>query len=358
MKFQHQGQTNSDDAAFTELKTQRDAAIAEIARLREAHHTRESQLIQLQNENDVLKVQLSDAKRQIEQQNSQKARRSSAVVDLCTPEPEDPEERLGSGGHESKRVSLKRKHSDAVGPKYPAKKGEKLVCSLDIAGVANHLARFHPFQVQPTSQRPRVSRDFLAQIYGCSSKLLFAPITKGRFKDRPVVIQNPNWDLNPLVPAAPGLPGALFTLRKEYFDHPVWSLFVCATPKPSGWGYYGEYQFTVSGVLSKTEFMNQESTVKKAWGDRILKTKILAAYLEARARIYLRKSGTPITAGAVALESQRIKEGRGGEITSDDVINALSSGEESIPIVSMTCIDFDHGFADSIARKWNNFSPK
>ncbi|KAH7906073.1 hypothetical protein BJ138DRAFT_1163516 [Hygrophoropsis aurantiaca] len=240
--------------------------------------------------------------------------------------------------------------SISLSSRFPTKNEEKLVLSPDVA--ADHLRNCPPFQTQYTDQQPGVSRKFLTTIYGCTGQALFGIMKEKGSKDRPVVI--PSWDLNPLLPAAPGLPGVMLSLRKEFFRHPSLRLFVCVATNPVLWRYHGEYKFAESGVLSPTEFTNQASTVKRTWANKISNDDKTghAVYRELRARIYLRKSGKSLTAGAVKLESQRIKKKTGGRITSNDVINALSSGDESISIVTMTCIDFDHRFADRIAHKW------
>ncbi|KAH7905458.1 hypothetical protein BJ138DRAFT_759187 [Hygrophoropsis aurantiaca] len=235
----------------------------------------------------------------------------------------------------------------AAGSNYrsPMNQAKTLMIAFDSA--ARHLGSCPPFKVQSTFQG--VSRAFLTRVFGCDPKALFAPMCKGSWAGRPVIL--PNWDFHPFLPGAPGLPGLILSLRNEFFEHPLCSLFIRVTKKPVTWAYYGQYKFVVSGVFSTTDFINQKSTVKEAQADAIM---TCPPFHDIRARIYLRKSGMPVTASAVELETQRIKDNDGGKVTHNDVINALSHGEESISIITMSCIDFDHRFADRIEREWNS----
>jgi hypothetical protein len=62
-----------------------------------------------------------------------------------------------------------------------------------------------------------------------------------------------------------------------------------------------------------------------------LDAKIAVYYMEMRARIALRKAGNGCNPDEVAAEVQKIKKDRGLEVSKEDVLRALSRGEEVHP---------------------------
>jgi hypothetical protein len=68
--------------------------------------------------------------------------------------------------------------------------------------------------------------------------------------------------------------------------------------------------------------------VKKRWGKIILTAKGQVKHMEMRARIALRKAGKRCNLDDVAAEVQKIKINQGLAVSCDDIIRAMSLGEE------------------------------
>ncbi|KAH7911302.1 hypothetical protein BJ138DRAFT_1151071 [Hygrophoropsis aurantiaca] len=239
--------------------------------------------------------------------------------------------------------------SDLCRSHFRFKKEE--VIALSPSFVAPHLEALPPFPVDDSkaTHTAKVSREFLTDVFGGQRFTLFAYMSKCGYTKRPVVY--PNWKYNPLLPGASGFPGLVFALLAEFFEQPAFSVFVPVQETPALWSYRGEYRFAISGPLPPEEFNIQTDEVKNTWADMIRNNVLHHVYRELRARVYLRKAHIPINAESVEAESQRIHSRKGGGVTQADILAALSSGEEMISILSMTCIDFDYRFNDLISRK-------
>ncbi|KAF9562269.1 hypothetical protein CPC08DRAFT_761565 [Agrocybe pediades] len=80
-----------------------------------------------------------------------------------------------------------------------------------------------------------------------------------------------------------------------------------------------------------------------------------------RARIALRKRGLlPVDdkkaeEDLVDTEVQNVRENRGIALSEEEVISAICRGDESIDLVRMTCVKYDHVFANDIARQFPNY---
>ena len=51
-------------------------------------------------------------------------------------------------------------------------------------------------------------------------------------------------------------------------------------------------------------------------------------YARMRSRIYLRKANVPLTTSAESQELAKVKKKQGGKLSNNDVINALTRGDE------------------------------
>lgn len=68
--------------------------------------------------------------------------------------------------------------------------------------------------------------------------------------------------------------------------------------------------------------------VKLNWAKSLIKNKKWDVYAKMRVRIYLRKANITLTALAEAQELTKVKNKEGGKLTTEDVINALTRGDE------------------------------
>ncbi|KAJ7726761.1 hypothetical protein B0H16DRAFT_263158 [Mycena metata] len=161
---------------------------------------------------------------------------------------------------------------------------------------------------------------------------------------------------NPYLPARPGAPGLMCSVRQMMVNGAPWSVFL---PKEmhnhTVWFYFGEYIFElVPGSLTTAEFAEQNDVFQSSWVKSILDRVVDADdYVRMRARIGLRKRGHATTEDNVAVEMAQIRQKkstnrRAAKVTKADVIGALTRGEERIPLVRMKCISYDHEFAQAL----------
>ncbi|KAJ7472917.1 hypothetical protein B0H11DRAFT_2282735 [Mycena galericulata] len=251
--------------------------------------------------------------------------------------------------------SVKRQKTSKVKVKEIKKEIKKEAFALPQDVVDQYLHGFQDLDIDPA---PRdtfyVSRKFLRLEFGGSDQHFIAHFTPtdGSDKGRAVVFPQP--DLNPFLPPRPGATGLIFASRLEITQSSPWALF--CKDKPSGeavWRYMGDYENTECGVTTAEQFQRQTQEVKQSWGKRILVSKKWEVYVRMRARIALRKTGRLVADDdeAVAREMQRIKAKRGIPLTVDDVIEALSRGEEEIKIIRMQCVSYDQELVADMERK-------
>ncbi|KAJ7639977.1 hypothetical protein DFH06DRAFT_1430546, partial [Mycena polygramma] len=211
------------------------------------------------------------------------------------------------------------------------------------------------FHIDPPSDESLyVPRKFLRLQFGGSDQQFIAEFKDAHPKRWAVF---PQFDLNPLLPCSPGAAGLIFASRLEItvdYDLP-WALF--RKDRPSGgavWRYMGDYRNRRCGSLTAEQFASQSQTVKKEWGNLLIKAKKCTVYVEMRARIALRKAGIDFDEDRVAEEVKSIrKKTRTLPVTDEDVIDALSRGDEAIDIIKMECISYDHEFVAEMGRRYD-----
>ncbi|KAJ7505556.1 hypothetical protein B0H11DRAFT_2340847 [Mycena galericulata] len=198
-----------------------------------------------------------------------------------------------------------------------------------------------------------VSRKFLRLEFGGNDQQFmiivhFTP-TDGSDKRRAVVF--PQAGLNPFLPSRPGAAGLIFTSRLELMKSELspWALF--CKDNPSGeavWRYMGEYE----SINCRKTTAEQFRQTQEHWGKRILNSKMWQASVFMRARIALRKTGRSADdKAAVAHEVKKIKAKKGVPLTVNDIIEALSRGDEWINIIGMQCISYDQKLVADMERK-------
>ncbi|KIM36928.1 hypothetical protein M413DRAFT_448847 [Hebeloma cylindrosporum] len=129
------------------------------------------------------------------------------------------------------------------------------------------------------------------------------------------------------------------------------------------WDYLGEYNSVICGKMTPLQFSNQSTKVKRAWATSLVRRNAADLCSAMRARIALRKEGsiplTPSDSDAeddlVYEELEAFRKGRGNIVTEDDIISAFSRGDETMDIIRMTCVKYDHVFATDIEAKLPNF---
>lgn len=159
---------------------------------------------------------------------------------------------------------------------------------------------------------------------------------------------------NPFLPPHPGARGLLFASRHEVLSE-IHMLFVKLEPRTKGtpaWEYRGDYESTLSAKMTPAEFKIQKYDVsnlffltqvvrsvltpvqvKVNWALHILDLVKWDCYTSMRARIYLRKIGQLPTDEkaqneAIDKEVDRIRNKCGGSLSVDDMIQALTRGDE------------------------------
>lgn len=149
----------------------------------------------------------------------------------------------------------------------------------------------------------------------------------------------PKVELNPAMPLQPGASGLMFASRHDTLRNPPWSLFRRHLGgKEAVWLYLGEYECELVGKLTKEDFKSQSDAGKREWGKHVLENRQYPCYVEMRARIALRKCGRadeldlkhgePEQFGALKEEAEKIKRGRGTDVTLEDIIDAFERGDE------------------------------
>ncbi|KAJ7754167.1 hypothetical protein DFH07DRAFT_823269 [Mycena maculata] len=158
-------------------------------------------------------------------------------------------------------------------------------------------------------------------------------------------------EINPYLPTRPGEPGLMCSVRKRMANGAPWSMFLRRKAHNRAvWLYAGEYVFVHVGALTAAQFKDQSADFHTAWAEKILRTVQFDEYVRMHAEIALRKWGHAITEEAVAEEMAQIRtKSEPLPLTTEDVVGALSRGEQKIDIVRMECASYDHEFVRDIA---------
>ncbi|KDR85968.1 hypothetical protein GALMADRAFT_235162 [Galerina marginata CBS 339.88] len=248
-------------------------------------------------------------------------------------------------------------------PKPTVKVKTKDVCILPDATVRQYLQSAKTLKITPPPLDLQVPRMFLRLAYGGSDQHFVQYIHSDMNPSGPVQrrIVFPMLDMNPAMPSRPGEPGLVFASRHEILENPPWTLFCKPSPSPAVWLYLGEYESALCGKMTAEQFKSQTLVVKKEWAKLILKMKAFDVYVSMRARIALRVASTlpaedkETEEDLIKAEMQAVKNKKGLPVTEEDVITALSKGDEGIDIIRMTCVKYDHDFADDMKAKFANY---
>ncbi|KAJ7155120.1 hypothetical protein C8R46DRAFT_1196656 [Mycena filopes] len=149
-------------------------------------------------------------------------------------------------------------------------------------------------------------------------------IFKYEFPGRRVLFATPV--AHPSMPDKPRASGSLYTLAAEIPEGPFTIFRNRTTSTESGCEYLGEYIHELVGPMIPELYSANGNSFQEKWADDIRRDSALPELRRIRARIALRKAGTPITAAAVDTE---ITTGSPQLVSTEEVIQAFKSGEES-----------------------------
>ncbi|KAJ7715832.1 hypothetical protein B0H16DRAFT_496031 [Mycena metata] len=285
------------------------------------------------------------------------------ALSVLSEAPDEPATDEASSNSSGQRPAKRRKTRAA--PKNNGnsrvKKEDKTVV-LPQDAVAAYLSASESLEIKPPPRPENAfSRKFLRKHFGFQpQKLLFNLKQKAAlppaYAGRAVIC--PTLEKNPYLPARPGAPGLMCSVRQRMLNGAPWSVFLRLPHKMDNqmvWFYFGEYTFEiVPGSLTPAEFTGQSDGFQSSWAKNILDRVVDADdYVRMRARIGLRKRGHATTEDNVAVEMAQIRQKkstnrRAAKVTKADVIGALTRGEERIPLVRMKCISYDHEFAQAL----------
>ncbi|KAJ7175121.1 hypothetical protein C8R43DRAFT_975977 [Mycena crocata] len=217
--------------------------------------------------------------------------------------------------------------------------------------VAAFMGAVGPFEIKPPPGPSTFSRDLLVSHCGfLAQDLLFHLNHKAaRYAGRAVICGTR--DINPHLPAQPGDPGLMCSVRQAMVNGTPWSVFVRKplNGTPRLWMYIGEYRCVLAGNMTPAQLIDQGAAFHSNWAEKILRTVRFDEYVRMRAEIGLIKWGHTITDASVETEMAQIRAHKALPLTEADVIGALSRGEQQISIVRMECVSYDHEFIQYIA---------
>ncbi|KAJ3533682.1 hypothetical protein NMY22_g7235 [Coprinellus aureogranulatus] len=234
--------------------------------------------------------------------------------------------------------------------------------------LASYLELAPPLHISPTPSALHVSRKFLADIYGGSSRveaqhiIAFDNPSGGNHR----AFTFPPFELNPGMPLVPGYGGVIIAPRFDRKTGTPWGLFRRdIMGNTDTWLYMGEYEWTAVGQMSAEVFRGQTRKAKESWADELLKWKrnISDYYASMRARIALRKAGLlPVQDNSefilVKQELSRIRAQVGHPIDRDDIIAAFERGDEMVDIDLLRCVSYDRTLALDIEAKFRQPPPR
>ncbi|TFK75052.1 hypothetical protein BDN72DRAFT_955386 [Pluteus cervinus] len=232
--------------------------------------------------------------------------------------------------------------------------------------ISNIFAAVPPRIISPDPILISVPRRFLQETYGGATRVVEfisrsqdpGPTTSMHPEGRPVVYPD---RLITNDQTKPGQPALMLTLRDDMLSYPPWTVFHKAKQDSIvHCTYLGEYRCTSCEKLTAEQFRMQSDKAKRAWAQEILKLKRCIKTVEAHARIALRLHGKKPTQGKVDIEAKRIRKATLDNIpvTIQDIIRAFETGKETINIILMECVGYDHKFARDILEKKQGWAPK
>ncbi|KAJ7715840.1 hypothetical protein B0H16DRAFT_1339519 [Mycena metata] len=230
-----------------------------------------------------------------------------------------------------------------------------------------YLANTATLGINPPPNDVYVPRWFLRENYGGSDQQFLATFHPNKGADRHRRVVFPQAELNPFLPRAPGAPGLIFASRMEIVEDPTpptppWALFLKDDPTgKTVWRYMGDYRNRRCGSLTAEQFKSQTLEVKHKWARLLLGSRKHDVYVAMRARIALRKAGVAVIPGDAveAREMKLVKAERKGkppvnaiDLNEQDIVAALSRGDETIDIIQLECVSYDHAFVAELARRY------
>ncbi|KAF8957580.1 hypothetical protein BDZ97DRAFT_1924462 [Flammula alnicola] len=248
-----------------------------------------------------------------------------------------------------------------VKPRYNIKSQHVFSLPQSVADI--YLKGAKALEISPPPLDLEVPRTFLRLAYGGNDQQFLQFIQEGMNPSGPVLrrLVFPMLHLNPSMPSSPGEPGLVFASRHEILSNPPWTVFCKRSNAKALWIYLGEYESVLGGKMTAEQFRSQSNIVQREWAKILLKQKKFDVYVSMRARIALRLASIiPIDDKAeeknlILEEVLAVKNGKGRPVTEDDIICAFSKGNEGIDIIRMTCVKYDHVFADDMKAKFSNY---
>jgi len=224
---------------------------------------------------------------------------------------------------------------------------------------SKYLEGIPTFNINTGSTIACATRDFLSQTYGGHTQQLIAHMNRSRTKEHPAIFPDP--DYNSYLPTRRGVPGLVFTGRRDVLQYNNWRLFVKSSKRLDGHivqEYLGQYDTSELGDLTPAEFRNQSQKVQNKLAGAVL-TKTWREYKTMRARIFFRKCGK-LPSDKAAIEKVIAKEINtpckyGDRLSVRDVLDAFLRGDEVFQVILLKCIGYDYDFARDIAEEYPNF---
>ncbi|KAF9480887.1 hypothetical protein BDN70DRAFT_931371 [Pholiota conissans] len=349
------------------LRSDYAAKIQEVAKLTDVVAKLQTQLLDVEYENNVLRQELVTAKKEIDELRKGKEGAATnergvhlQLANLST-------------STQPPTLSLKRERSPSLDINWdiPSKKvkgleraerPDKAAFLLPKNLIREYLQEEAAIPVSPSALAPEVPRLFLKKIYGGNGGRLLASCGKnnpsGKKKNRHMVFAD--LELNPHMPSTAGTSGIVLAFPIQISTKSPWSLF-CARNIETGrqvCTYTGEYKTEFVGKMTAQCFREQSYQTKLHWARQILNEgKRFNIFRVIRARIALRLASViPIEHkaknGIVKKEALAIKKGKGLPLSEDNIITAFSNEEEQIDIFRMTCVNYDHVFANDIKTRF------
>jgi hypothetical protein len=252
---------------------------------------------------------------------------------------------------------------------------------------SKYLQGIPTFAIDPLPSNTSVSRAFLNHKFGGGEMQFTAVMDKIGSKKHQAMF--PKKQYNPLMASTPGAPGLIYTGRNDLTNDPVWRVFsfIQGSSKPAVWRYVGTYALSHVGNLTAAEFRSQLRTVTifsllsltiTDIYDQVQNSLVKAiftrnwdGYPAMRARIFLRKKSRVVNNTTVRAELSKFKtksKCHYAELTKVDIMDALVRGDEvchlplqligvphasvlisvseqTITVLLMTCVGYDHDFA-------------
>ncbi|KAF8182322.1 hypothetical protein BJ912DRAFT_1145231 [Pholiota molesta] len=245
--------------------------------------------------------------------------------------------------------------------KFKRQKSEDLkVFSLPQSVADMYLQGAQTLEIYPPPLDLEVPRKFLRESYGGSDQQ-FLQFTKPEMNPFGPFIRRlvfPELNLNPSMPSQPGDPGLVFASRHEILSNPPWTLFCKRVKVKAIWWDLGEYECVRVGTMTADDFKAQPIIVQREWAKQHLKRKKIEVYVSMCARIALRlASMIPIDdkeeeARIVQNEVKAVSVNKGRPVSEEDIIDAFRRGDEGIDIILMTCVKYDHDFANEMKARY------